>query len=133
MSFLEQLGKKLSDVGQEAAQQTKNLADRAKLSNAIFEREKQIRGWYAEIGRAYFLAHSQEEDTLCPKEMASIREAIAANEADRQQLDALRGGARCPSCGAAVAEEAQFCSSCGAKLSQGAVCEKCGQPLEPGA
>ena len=116
MSFLEQLGKKLSDVGQGAAQQTRNLADRAKLSNAIFEREKQIRGWYAEIGRTYFLEHGQDPDAICREQIAAIQEAIAQNEADRKQMEELRGGARCPSCGAAAPDGAQFCPNCGSPI-----------------
>lgn len=116
MSFLEQLGRKLSDVGQEAAQQTKSLTDRARLSNAIFEREKQIRGWYAEIGRAYYLEHARDPEALCREQMEAVTAAIAANEADREKLDALRGTGKCPSCGVSVPDGAQFCPSCGAAL-----------------
>lgn len=127
MSFLDQLGKKLSDAGQEAAQQTRNLTGRAKLSNAIYEREKQIRTWYAEIGRAYYLAHARDPASLCREQMEAITAAIAANEADQARLDELRGAGKCPACGGAVPEGAKFCPSCGAVLPP----DEAGRPWEP--
>ena len=42
MDFFEQLGKKLTDTGQNVARQTKNLADVTQLNNAISEREKKV-------------------------------------------------------------------------------------------
>ena len=43
MAFFEEIGKRLTNAGQNVAQQTKNLADVAQLNSAISDKEKKIR------------------------------------------------------------------------------------------
>ena len=42
MAFFEQLGKRLTDTGQNVARQTKNLADVTQLNSAIADKEKRF-------------------------------------------------------------------------------------------
>ena len=49
MSFLDQIGKKISDVGQGVAQSTKNFADVTKLNGMISDEEKKIAVLYGNI------------------------------------------------------------------------------------
>jgi hypothetical protein len=39
---------------------------------------------------------------------------------------------QCPTCKAALPDNARFCNVCGAAIPQGLVCSNCGQPLQPG-
>ena len=49
MSFIEKLGKKLTDAGQGISQQTRNLADTARLNASINDRKKQVSAGYASL------------------------------------------------------------------------------------
>lgn len=54
MAFFEEIGKRLTDAGQNVAKQTKNLADVTQLNSAISEREKKIAQLFSAIGQAYY-------------------------------------------------------------------------------
>ena len=49
MAFFEQIGKHLSDAGQNVAQQTKKLADVTQLNSTISEKQKKISQLYLAI------------------------------------------------------------------------------------
>lgn len=46
MAFFEQIGKKITNAGQNVAQQTKNFTDVTQLNSAISEREKKYRSFF---------------------------------------------------------------------------------------
>ena len=68
------------------------------------------------------------------------REVISGGGEIRQNVEKInqdRGGRCCPNCGAALAEGAKFCTSCGAKIEELVVekgkaryCSECGSKLE---
>ena len=49
MAFFEDLGKKLSGVGQSAVQKTQNATDSIRLNNQINEEERKINAAYLNI------------------------------------------------------------------------------------
>ena len=53
MSFLNNLGQKISDVSQTTIKKTKDLADTAKLNLNISEEERKIDTAYEQIGKWY--------------------------------------------------------------------------------
>ena len=60
MAIFERIGKQLTDAGQSAAQQTRNLTDVARLSSAISEKEKKISQLYSVIGQSYYEKHKHD-------------------------------------------------------------------------
>ena len=121
MDFFEQLGKKLTDTGQNVARQTKNLADVTQLNNAISEREKKVSQLLLSIGQAYYERHKNDsaaEELSLIEEVNSLQAEIAQN---REKIKQIKGIVKCPNCGADVPFNAAFCSNCGAKAVHDAV------------
>lgn len=119
MAFFEQIGKKLSDAGQGAAQQAKNFADVTRLNSTISEKEKRIAQVYAEIGQAYYERHKNDRN-LQAEEAERIKEINTLNAEILQcqeSVKQIRGVTKCPSCGADVPANAAFCNACGTKIS----------------
>lgn len=116
MSFLNNLGQKLSDVSQTTIKKTKDLADTAKLNLNISEEERKIETAYEQIGKWYVGKHREDAD----EEVKTWMDAIAASEAKikecRENIHQMKGMTICPSCGASVDADAAFCSACGQKM-----------------
>lgn len=141
MAFFEQLGKKITDAGQGVAQQTKNLADIARLNSAVSDKEKRIANLYSEIGKAYYERHKND---AVAEEAASINEIntlFAEIRLNKENISKLKGITKCPNCGADVAYGSAFCNSCGQAMAQnepataptdGRVCPSCGAPVPEG-
>lgn len=116
MAFFEQIGKRLTDAGQNVAQQTKDLADVTKLNNAISEREKKISQLFLLIGRSYYEGHKDDpaaEELDKITEIDSLYSEIFAN---RDKIKQIKGVTKCENCGADVPLNAAFCNACGTKV-----------------
>ena len=117
MAFFDKLGNTISAAGKTGLSKAKEIKDTAKITLDIQEREGAIRKLYQDLGQAYYHAHKDDENP----EYEQVEEIKAAFE-DIGELkaakDGIRGIRRCPECGSAVADDANFCASCGAK------CEK---------
>ena len=107
MSFLNNLGQKISDVSQTTIKKTKDLADTAKLNLNISEEERKIDTAYEQIGKWYVEKHREDAE----EDVKTWLDAIAVSEAR-----IMKGVAICPSCGASVDADAAFCSACGQKM-----------------
>lgn len=136
MAFFDDLGKKISQAGQTAVQKTKDMTDIAKINSAISEEEKNINNTYFQIGKLYVAKHSAD----CENDFVGMVKAIKDAEAKivnyRRQIQDIKGVVRCEKCGAEVANNVSFCSSCGAAMPKPAVpamdensvrCTGCGQ------
>ena len=60
MAFFEDLGKKLSGVGQSAVQKTQNATDSIRLNNQINEEKRKINAAYLNIGKRYVELHGSK-------------------------------------------------------------------------
>ena len=141
MPFFENIGKQISNVGQNVAQQTKNLAGITQLNSAISDKQGQIQQLYHNLGQAYYEAH---RDDPAAEELEMIRQInclFSGIAQCREKISQIRGSSACPSCGAEVPAAAQFCNACGAKISrpapvpeepEGNRCPKCGAEVPEG-
>lgn len=115
MSFLNNLGQKISDVSQTTIKKTKDLADTAKLNLNISEEERKIDTAYEQIGNGMW-----KTSRRCRRRCKTWLDAIAVSEARikecRESIHQMKGVAICPSCGASVDADAAFCSACGQKM-----------------
>lgn len=75
MGFLKDLGGKLQDVTETAADKAKDFAEITKLNNTISAEEKQIKEYYLEIGQLIFEQFKDKPDSpvaaYCNKILAS--------------------------------------------------------------
>lgn len=134
MTFFEQLGKRLTDTGQNVAKQTRNFADITQLNSTIAEKEKKISQIFLELGQSYYENHKDDEET---EESGKIREITSLYEEiamSREKIKQIKNAGKCaeyesdvlteessdrqycPNCHALVGKEDLFCNSCGTKL-----------------
>lgn len=116
MAFFEQLGKRLTDAGQNVAQQTKNLADVTQLNSAISDREKKISQLYLNIGQLYYEEHKGDSTADHQEIIGEINALYAEIAQNREKIKQIKGVVKCPKCGADVPLNAAFCNACGTKM-----------------
>ena len=143
LDFLNGLSKKLTQVGQEAAAQTKIFTETAKINGIISDEEKQINNLYLQIGKLYFEANKNNATAEYNDLMTGIKDALVRVEKYKEQIRNVKGVRTCSNCGAEVANNAVFCNSCGTQLpvatpvepaaQAGANCPQCGAPTVSGA
>lgn len=116
MAFFEDLGKKLTKVGEATAQKTKEVAEFTKLKAKILDIQNKLDKAYVEVGKKYIEVHPANEGD----EMKYVVDAVYALEDQlkelRKQLQDLKGMVKCNVCGSENDGEAVFCSKCGAEL-----------------
>lgn len=118
MAFLEQIGKKLSDAGQGAAQQARIFGEVAKLNSSISDKEKKITQLYIALGQSYYEQHKDEEGAFAQDKMQEITALTAEIAKYREEICQVKGIVKCPQCSAEVPRGSAFCNSCGAKVPQ---------------
>lgn len=138
MAFFDDLGKKISQAGQTAVQKTKEMADIAKLNSSISDEERKIENSYREIGKLYVSLHDEEHEAAFAELISGIHDAEKKIVEFKQQIKDIKGVVCCEKCGAEVANNAAFCSACGAPMpvvkpveTEEPKCSKCGAVLNP--
>lgn len=124
MAFFDKLGNTISAAGKDGLNKAKELKDTTKLKLSIKEREGLIQKLYRDLGKAYYEAHKDDEDSEY-EEIDDIRAAFAEIGELRADHDAIRGVKRCRECGTIVSQEANFCFNCGAKCENEAEVVEC--------
>ena len=103
------LEKRLNEVIEEAKQ-------------AGFAKEDFVEKQYAELGKAYYEKHKDEENAKTEEKTPEqehfflITEALGEIERMRAEVFKLQGATECPKCGAKMPQGAAFCSNCGTKM-----------------
>lgn len=116
MTFFDDLGKKLTQAGQDVAQQTKIFAETTRLNSCISDEEKQIESLYRQIGKQYFEENKDNASASYRDLILNIRDAQDRIAQYGEQVRQVRGVKLCPSCGAEVAIQSAFCNVCGVNI-----------------
>lgn len=116
MAFLDGIGKKLSQTGQDVMKKTRNFADSTKLTGMIADEERTINSLYPQIGKAYYELHKNDPEYALSELVAAVNDAFARIEQLNEQIAAINGTQKCPRCGTMVPENGMFCNTCGAKM-----------------
>lgn len=116
MAFFDDLGKKISQAGQTAVQKTKEMTDIARINGAISDEEKKVNNNYFQIGKLYVAMHTTDYENDFAGMIAAIKESEIKIRDYRQQIQDIKGVVRCEKCGAEVASNVAFCSSCGTPM-----------------
>lgn len=124
MAFFEDFGKKVSQASQAAVQKTKEMTYIARLNGEISEQEKKLSDTYFEIGKLYVFKHPKDYDNDFAPLIAALKDSEDKIKDLRQQIQDIKGVVRCEKCGAEVANNVAFCSSCGAKMVRGSNVER---------
>ena len=116
MAFFEDLGKKLTKVGEAAAEKTKEVAEFTKANAKILDVQNKLDKAYIEVGKKYLELHPANDE----EEMEAVVNAVYALEDQlkelRRQLQELKGTVKCDVCGTDCDNNDVFCKKCGAEL-----------------
>ncbi|MGB9723182.1 MAG: zinc-ribbon domain-containing protein [Chloroflexia bacterium] len=145
MSFLDRVGKAISETAAKAKQELDQMARINRIRGEIRDLEKKIKDFEEQIRAIKFRAGEKalemlrsgvlesaelqpfaDEIARLEQEIAACREEITQKEAAIEAIKAeaaapaqpapAEGQRFCPQCGAPVVAGAAFCSQCGAKL-----------------
>ena len=106
---VKRFGKNLTDKG-------KDVIEITKLNSQINAEKDKIKDFYVKIGEEVYKAYSAGEETACNEYCAEIKNIEdTINELTAKVLE-LKNATKCPNCGAEVAKDTSFCSTCGTKL-----------------
>ena len=101
------------------AGKTNNLVDVTKLNLALSEAERKITALYEKIGETVYSKYTQGE--LNCHEFDEILKEIDSFKAEQESIKAqiaeLKNAITCTECGTNNDKDNDFCSKCGAKLS----------------
>lgn len=113
MAFFDDLGKKISEVGQGAVQKTKDMADTAKINSMMAEEERKINNIYYQIGMMYVAQHPTDYEEIFAVLIASLNESLTKIAEYKDKIREIKKIAICPKCGSEVDSGAMFCAVCG--------------------
>lgn len=116
MALFDNLSRMAAEASQKAVQKTKNFSDTSKLQTLISDAEKRINLTYSEIGKLYLVVHRDDPEPSFVKMVQTIIDAEEKINEYRKEIERIKGTRPCPKCGADVASDAAFCSSCGAAM-----------------
>ena len=116
MAFFEDLGKKLTKVGEAAAEKTKEVAEFTKANAKILEIQNKLDKAYVEVGKKCLELHPANDE----EDMKAVVDAVYVLEDQlkelRKQLQELKGTVKCEVCDAECDADDVFCRKCGAEL-----------------
>jgi len=118
MAFFEEIGKKISKSGQEAAQKAKNMAETVRLNGLISDEEKRIKSAYTQIGKLYYETFGDNPEPCFGQLITDIGDAEKNIKKHTEQIRRVKGIAVCDNCGGETSNTAPFCSACGSPVTQ---------------
>lgn len=117
MDIIEKIGDTIASVGKDVSQKAREASGIAKLRLNIRAREEFIKEQYIELGRLYYERYKKAGREDLPR-FEQIDEAFEDIAQMEQQIMELKKVRKCPECGSEVMEAAEFCSACGARVSE---------------
>lgn len=118
MAFLDGIGKKLSQTGQDVVKKTRNFADSTKYSGMIADEEKAIGELFFQIGQTYYSLHRENPEAALTDLVGQVNGTYDRIEQYQEQINLLNGGRKCPRCGAVVPDNGIFCTACGGRFQE---------------
>lgn len=110
-------GKKIAKI---AIDKTSNAVDITKLNIAKNETDSKVTKLYAKIGEMIYdrYKNGEEFDGDIAEIVIEIDKFKAESDELKEQIAALKSTFRCPNCGQQNSKSSEYCSKCGAKLTE---------------
>lgn len=116
MDFLNKVSSTITSKGKDVTKKAKEIAEIAKLTGQIVEKEESIKGAYIELGKYVYERQKEDAPEEVAEQFAAIDATVEEIEHLKREIRKLKGRQECPDCGKEVSYTAAFCSYCGAKL-----------------
>lgn len=142
MAFFDEIGKKISQTGQEAVKQTKIMANVTKYKANISALENKVRDAFTLIGKQYFQDHQNDPEAEQIDKINEVAAYLKEIEEWKFKIQQEKGVVVCQQCGAEVNMESVFCNNCGAKVEKPkppvvqentVICPNCGSQVAEGS
>lgn len=144
--IFDDLSKKITQTGQDAAQKAKDLAEITRINMQVDAQQKAVNEFCMHLGSKYFELYSDNPDEHLADICAKIKTAVdliaelkgqIENIKRRKNMSVQTSGETCPNCGNPIAEGAAFCGGCGWKVERSPksetqdrkICPNCGGAL----
>ena len=108
MEFFDKLSETIVSAGKDVGQKAKDVSEIAKLKMDIRSKEDFVEKQYAELGKAYYEKHKDEESAEGEEKTPEQEHFFLITEA-LGEIERMK-------CGAKMPQGAAFCSSCGTKM-----------------
>lgn len=139
MAFFEEMGKVVSQVGNETIRKTRDFSDVTKLSTQISSSEDAMKELFGRIGRKYFEENAMETPEGYSELFQDVHVQMNKIEECRKRINLIKGLICCKKCGSTVSNKSVFCPLCGEKMFEisiadamgGEVCPSCGALVKP--
>lgn len=112
MGFLDDISEAIVDASNDVRERAKDLKEVARLKREYKEAEKFVKSRYEGIGKDFYEKNKDKKK----KDLSDITDALKRMDALQVEIDKLKGGVDCPTCGALNNNEAIYCNKCGARL-----------------
>lgn len=112
MGFLDDISEAIADASNDVKEKAKDLKEVARLKREYREAEKFVKSRYEGIGRDFYEKNKDKKK----KDLGDITDALNRMDALQVEIEKLKGGVDCPSCGALNNAEAVYCNKCGERL-----------------
>ncbi|MDL2235880.1 zinc ribbon domain-containing protein [Christensenellaceae bacterium OttesenSCG-928-L17] len=139
MEQFSKVSKWIGKVANDASKKSNDLIETARLNTEIGRIECEKEEALLELGKAYYLAHQNEENPEYAALIAKVKEYNQEIKLRNDKLLANKGLTHCRACGEVVDTGSEFCSKCGAKIEteepveeEDIHCRNCGAAVEPG-
>ena len=124
------LKRDIVSMGKDVGDKVSDASAIAKVKLDIHNKESYMEKQFTELGRAYYLAHKNDENIPEKEFFKPIQEAEAEIARMQDQLMTLQGAESCPSCGKKQPAGHTFCESCGAQMHETASAEEAASEAE---
>ena len=114
MDFFDRLGDKIVSASKEVSDRARDVSDSTRLSYDIRRKKQELTELYRALGEKYYKENKDSDDESIVKIREMLDEIIDMEKKNAE----IRGGRRCPKCGAVVPIDSGFCNKCGAKLEE---------------
>ena len=110
---MDEIRKKLTELGQDAFRNAKKIKDTASLSIDIATEEDRLKSYYSALGKLYYKLHSDSPEEALAEKCSVIEKSEKRLCQMRKQLAAYKGVERCDGCGKEIKNDSVFCPYCG--------------------
>jgi predicted RNA-binding Zn-ribbon protein involved in translation (DUF1610 family) len=115
MAIFDEIGRKISNVGQNVVKGTKDFSDISKLNTQISDEQRQLGQLFDQLGRLFYEQFGGSKEAPFREQCDAIEATIRRIEACQAEVSRIRGIKHCPSCGIELPAMTVFCGNCGAR------------------
>ncbi len=116
MDFFEKMTEMFAKNSKEFTDKAKDYAEVAKLHTRINAANTKINDALITLGKAYYDAHKNDEETEFKTLFEEIHKAHQTIKKCQEEIQRIKNIKICEKCGEEVSADATYCSHCGAKL-----------------